>query len=159
MKIKPQTAIAIVLAIFILGIVITAAAGLWNTETSKEPAKLKEEQYAGEYDPADIRGSHTFSDISRLYGIPLGDLAAAFGISEEDAYDFKCKDLESIYVDSQYEIGTGSVRMFAAFYLGLPYDGAEETYLTEEAARILMEKGNMTGEQAGYLESHTVPAD
>ena len=157
MKIKPQTAIVIVLLIFISGIIITSGTGIWNTKTAKTPSRLEEAQYSGKYDPSDIRGSYTFSDISRLYHIPLHDLSAAFGIMEEGASDFKCKDLESIYSDSQYEIGTGSVRMFAAYYLGLPYDPAEETFLTEPAAKILNEKGSMTKGQRDYLEGHTVP--
>jgi hypothetical protein len=66
------------------------------------------------------------------------------------------KDLESIYGESQYEIGTASVKMFTAYYLGLPYEPAEETYLPDSAATILTEKGKMTQEQRDYLKGHTV---
>ena len=156
MKIKPQTAILIVLMIFISGISITSVLGLWSTTSTKVPVKLKDAQYAGAYDPSDIRGSYTFSEISRLYNIPLEDLAAAFSVNLEKASDFKCKDLESSYADSQYEIGTASVRMFAAAYLGFPYDPTEETYLPDTAVKILTEKGSMTQEQRDYLDSHTV---
>jgi len=158
MKIKPQAAILIVLAIFISGITITSALGVWTTTSSKVPAKLKDVQYSEAYDPSDIRGSYTFSDISRLYNIPMDDLAVAFSVDLQKESDFKCKDLENIYGDSQYEIGTASVRMFAAYYLGLPYNPTEETYLPDAAAKILTEKGNMTPEQRDYLESHTIPA-
>lgn len=158
MKLKPQTAILAALAIFISGIFLTAAAGLWNTQSSKTPARLDIQQYAGAYDPADIRGSYSFSEISSLYQIPLSDLAAAFGVSEQDAPDFKCKDLETIYADSTYEIGTGSVRLFTAFYLGLPYEPAEDDYLPEAAAGILTERGNLTPEQQDYLQTHAVPS-
>lgn len=147
------------LAIFLAGIVITSAAGIWTTKSSKTPAKLQDAQYADTYDPADIRGSYTFSDISRLYRIPLEDLSAAFGVQDSQAPDFKCKDLESIYADSQYEVGTASVQMFTAYYLGLPYTPTEETYLTVTATEILAQKGSMTGEQQEYLDSHTIPAD
>lgn len=157
MRIKPQTAIISVLAIFIIGIAITSATGLWQTQTTKTPSKLENAQFSDKYDPADIRGSYTFSDISRLYGLPLGDLSAAFGVDEAAASDFKCKDLESIYGESQYEIGTASVKMFTAYYLGLPYEPSEETYLPGSAATILTEKGNMTQEQRDYLKGHTVP--
>lgn len=156
MKIKPQGAILIVLAIFISGIAITSAFGIWATTSSKIPAKLEDVQYSEEYDPADIRGSYTFSEISQLYNIPIDDLAAAFSIDKEKAPDFKCKDLESIYADSQYEIGTASVRMFAAYYRGLPYTPTEETYLPDTAVKIATEKGNMTSEQRDYLGSHTI---
>jgi len=158
MKIKPQAAILIVLAIFISGITITSAFGVWTTTSSKVPAKLKDVQYSEAYDPSDIQGSYTFSDISRLYNIPINDLAVAFSVDFQKESDFKCKDLESIYGDSQYEIGTASVKMFAAYYLGLPYNPTEETYLPDAAAKILTDKGNMTPEQRDYLESHTIPA-
>jgi hypothetical protein len=158
MKIKPQAAALLVLCIFIAGIAVTSALGLWRTTTSKIPAKLKDTQYAEAYDPADIRGSYTFSDISRLYGIPLEDLAAAFSVDPKAASQFQCKSLESIFGDSPYEIGTASVRMFAAYYLGLPYVPTEESYLPEAAAKILTEKGSMTPEQREDLNSHTAPA-
>jgi hypothetical protein len=48
--------------------------------------------------------------------------------------------------------------MFTAYYLGLPYEASEETYLTEIAAKILVEKGKMTQEQLDYLKVHTIPA-
>lgn len=158
MKIKPQTAILLVLAIFIAGITATSAAGVWTTKTTKTPAKLTGPQYSDTYDPADIRGSYTFSDISNFYQIPLEDLAAAFGVEESRAAAFKCKDLESIYENELYEVGTASVRLFAAYYLGLSYSSAEETYLPDTAAEILIKKGALTQEQRAYLESHTIPA-
>ena len=159
MKVKPQAAIAVTLIVFVFGILITSAAGIWTTKMAKTPAKLRDAQFSGAYDPSDIRGSHTFSDISALYGIPLEDLAAAFGIDESAANTFKCKDLESIYGGSPNEIGTASVKMFAACYLGLPYDPTEETYLPQSAAQILTEKGAMSQAQRDYLQSHTVLTD
>jgi len=158
MKIKPQTAILIVLAIFISGIAITSAAGIWTTKTTKVPAKLTDAQYSGIYDPADIRGSYTFADISRLYNIPAEDLSAAFGVEESRLSDFKCKDLESISADSPYEIGTASVRMFTAYYLGVPYEATETVYLPDTAVKILMEQGSMTQAQREDLENHAIPA-
>lgn len=157
MKIKPQSAVVLTVLVFVLGIVITSVLGLWKTESTKIPAKFKEQQYSDQYNPADIRGSYTFADISRLYDIPSEDLFAAFGVDAAKNPDFKCKDLESIYDAATYEIGTGSVRMFTAYYLGLPYDPTEETYLPVTAAEILEAKGNMTSEQRDYSNSHTVP--
>lgn len=166
MKVKPQTAILVTLLLFVLGIAITSAFGIWTTKSSKIPARLKDvpdsstynQSGAPIYDPSDIRGSYTFSEISTLYQIPLEDLAAAFGVAEDAASSFKCKDLELIYGASQYEIGTGSVRLFTAYYLGLPYDPTEETYLPDAAVKILMEKGNLTQEQRDDLEAHAIPA-
>jgi hypothetical protein len=55
-------------------------------------------------------------------------------------------------------MGTASVRMFVAFYKGLPYtvSADEETYLLPEAAEVLKARGNLLPEQAAYLETHIV---
>jgi hypothetical protein len=158
MKLKPQIAVLAVLVIFAAGILITNAAGLWSTTTTKTPSKIASLEAADAYDPNDIRGSFTFGDISGLYGVPLEDLAAAFGVDEKAAAGFKCKDLETLAEDTDYEIGTASVRMFTAYYQGLPYTPTEETYLSAAAAAILAGQGHMTPEQSEYLAAHTVPA-
>lgn len=155
MKIKPQLAFFITLMIFVAGIVTTSALGLYNTTTTKEPAKLDEAGYTDQNDPGDIRGSFTFSDISSLYGVPLEDISSAFGQSVQTAAALKCKDLETLYADSTEEIGTASMRMFVAFYLGLPYEPAEDAFLPDSAAKVLKEKGTMTSEQSSYLDTHT----
>jgi hypothetical protein len=151
-----MTAITISIVLVLAGIIATSALGLWKTTSTKEPQKYRQTEYAGQYNPADIRGSYSFSEISQLFDIPLADLAAAFSLGEDEAKDFKCKELEAKFAGLPYEVGTGSVRMFAAFYKGLPYELAEDTYLTEEAGRILKEKSNITPEQITYLENHTV---
>ncbi len=69
---------------------------------------------------------------------------------------FRSKSLEEIYADSEFEIGTASVRLFVAFYNGLPFDLSTDIYLPEEAAGLLKER-NLTPEQLTYLEAHTVP--
>lgn len=158
MKIKPQATILIVIAIFVLGIAGTSFAGVWNTKNTKTPVKLKEEKYSGSYNPADIRGSYTFAEISDFYKIPLKDLADAFGVKEAEAAAFKCKDLETKYAGAKFPLGTDSVRVFAAYYNGLPYTPTEATYLSKEASQILKAKGNMSGEQSAYLDSHIIPA-
>ena len=158
-KIKPQTVIFAVLAIFLAGILASMAAGLWNTTADKTPSNLSKPGLEGQYDPADIKGSYTFGEISSLYNVPLETMAAAFGVSEGNASAFKCKDLESIYADSEFEIGTGSVKMFTAYYLGLPYTPTEDTYLPQKAALLLEENGKMTQEQSDYLAAHTVAAE
>ena len=158
MKLKPQTTILIVLLLFAVGIAITSVTGLWNTKAEKEPAKLSAAEYSGSYDPADIRGSYTFSQISEFFQIPIEDLSAAFCVPQAQASGFKCKDLETIYEGSEYEIGTGSVRLFTAYYLGLPYTPSEETYVTQTAAELLEKAGNMTDEQRAYVNAHAIPA-
>ena len=156
MKLKPQTAIFITLSIFILGIFTANAYGLWSVEESKVPEKLTEAEFLGEYDPEGIRGSFTFSEISSYYRLPVEELAAAFGVDSAAAADFKCKDLETIYEGSDSEIGTGSVKLFVACYLGLPYEPAEDTWLPKSAADVLAGSGAMTDEEREYLSSHTI---
>lgn len=157
MKIKSNTLGILVLIIVFGGIGLSSAMNLWITESTKVPDKFEEGVLTGEYDPADIKGSFTFGEISELFEIPIEDMAGAFGLpSDSDPYSFKNKDLETIYADQELEIGTGSVRMFVALYTGLPYEYVEEPYLLEDAVRILKDKAELTQEQVEYLELHTV---
>lgn len=150
------------LAIFILvlmfgGIAFSSVMGWWVTESTKEPATFTEGEFAGQANPADIRGSYTFGDIANSFNVTPEILAQAFGIASDDPAAFAVKDLEAIYLDSGYEIGTASVRLFVAFYTGVPYDTTtEETFLPRTATDILLAKGNLTPEQIAYLEAHTV---
>lgn len=134
----------------------------WKTESSKTPATFTEGEFAGDYNPADIRGSYTFGEVSEHFEIPLDELSSAFQLpAETDAASFSLKDLETVYADLPVEVGTASVRMFVSLYKGLPYDLslAEETYLFPEAASILISQGKMSPEQAAYLDSHLVPLE
>lgn len=152
-------------AVFVIlfgGIGVSTALNYWQTETSKIPVKYEEGAAAGQYNPADIRGSYTFGDVSDLFNIPLEDLQVAFRLpSEADVATFSLKSLEELYTDLPVEMGTSAVRMFTAFYNGLPYDltSAEESSLFPEAADILREKGSMLPEQSAYLENHTLSLD
>lgn len=157
-KMKPQVAILLTLVIFIAGIVLTSATGLWQTKSDKTPNKLADIEDGQSYDPADIRGSFTFGEISELYGVPLSELALAFGVDEKEAADFQCKNLETLNEDPLYEVGTGSMRLFVAYYLGLPYEATEATYLSEVAIQIIQENGTPTEAQLADLENHVIPA-
>ncbi len=162
MKLKSYTLAALVVVIIFGGIAISTAMGWWNTESSKSPQRYSDGTASGEYDPADIRGSYTFGEISGLFAIPLDDLAAAFRLpADVDAASFTVKDLEAIVTGLPVEIGTSSVRLFTAFYNGLPYDlaASEQTYLFPEAAEILTARNMMLPEQAEYLLTHIVTAD
>ena len=139
------------------GIALSSAMGWWATESTKEPTTFTEGEFAGLANPADIRGSYTFGDIANSFDVTPEILAQAFGITTEDPAAFAVKELEAIYLESGFEIGTNSVRMFVAFYTGLPFDlTAEETVLLQSATDILLAKGNLTPEQVTYLETHTV---
>jgi hypothetical protein len=151
----------IVIVVIFGGIFFSSAMGWWETESTKEPVKFTEGEFAGQANPADIRGSYTFGDIAKSFDVTPDVLAQAFGITEADTAAFAVKDLESIYLDSGFEIGTNSVRLFVAFYTGLPFEiTGEGTYLPQSAADILLAKGNLTQEQITYLEQYTVqPGD
>ena len=116
MKLKPQTALIITLIIFVLGITITSAAGLYQTTTNKTPGKIETAGYTEQNDPAGIRGSYTIGDVSRLYGIPLDVLTEAFGL-EAGAVTVKVSELGSLSGDAETEIGPPAVRLFVAYYL------------------------------------------
>lgn len=139
------------------GIALSSAMGWWATESTKEPATFTEGEFAGLANPADIRGSYTFGDIANSFDVTPEILAQAFGVTTDDPAAFAVKELETIYLESGYEIGTNSVRMFVAFYTGLPFDlTIEETVMPQTATDILLAKGNLTPEQVAYLETHTV---
>ncbi|MEI8132281.1 MAG: hypothetical protein WCG34_07600, partial [Leptolinea sp.] len=159
------TSFPLAVAIFVLmfgGIGFTTAMNWWQTESTKIPAKYSEGEAAGEFNPADIRGSYTFESIKDSFGIPLEDLRIAFRVpAGGNTAAFSVKSLETLYTDLPVEMGTGSVRLFTAFYKGLPYDlsANADTYLFPEAAEILKTKGSMTPDQAAFLPGHTLTAD
>ncbi|MFC2060666.1 hypothetical protein ACFLTZ_06245, partial [Chloroflexota bacterium] len=159
MKIKSWHMGLIVLIVIFGGIAGTMAFNLWKTEGSKVPVKFKEGEFAGEYNPADIRGSYSFGNISELFDIPLTELGMAFGLGAiENLADFKCKDLGAAYanLEEDIEMGTESVKMFVALYTGLPYTLSDADYLPQSGIEILKAKVTLTEEQRTFLETHSV---
>ncbi len=159
MRLNSFSLAAIIFVLLFGGIGFSSAMNWWQTESTKTPVTYTEGEAAGQYNPADIRGSYTFGEVSDLFGVPLGDLQAAFRLpADVDPAAYPLKSVEAQFAGLPVEMGTGSVRLFVAFYKGLPYDlaGAEGTYLFPEAAEILKARGSMRPEQAGYLEAHTV---
>jgi hypothetical protein len=147
----------IVMVLMFGGILFSSSMGWWTTESTKEPVTFTEGEFAGEANPADIRGSYTFGDIANSFDVTPDVLAQAFGITEGDPAVFAIKELEVIYADSGFEIGTASVRLFVAYYAGLPFDTTDqEIYIPQSATDILLEKGNLSPEQIAYLEAYTV---
>ena len=160
MKIKPQTTVFVSILLVLAGILGSWVLGWWQTESEKIPQRLETLSAAGEeaaYDPADIRGSYTLEEISTLFEIPLEELAAAFAVDQGSAAGFKVKDLETIYTDPDSEVGTSSMRLFVAWYKGLPYELKEDSFLPAPAAVLLREKAALSEEQLAYLDSHTLP--
>lgn len=156
MNLTSKPLAAIILAILFGGIMFSTAMGWWQTESTKEPAKYTEGDFAGISNPADIRGSYVLGDIEKAFGIPSAVLAQAFNLSDADPALIPVKSLEEIYAGSEFEVGTASIRLFVAFYNGLPFDLSTDMYLPESAAALLRER-SLTAEQSAYLEAHIVP--
>ncbi|MCF7928979.1 MAG: hypothetical protein K9L68_08810 [Spirochaetales bacterium] len=157
MKEIGERSLAIVItAVFVAGIGLTMTFNLWTTEASKTPAIYTEGEFAGEYNPADIRGSYSLGEIGRLFDVPVEDLSAAFHIDDENAAEFQPKYLEKIFEGIQgYEIGTDSVRLFVAAHTGRPFTPEETTALPRTARPILKERFEETGRPVENLESYT----
>ena len=144
----------IVIVILFGGILLSSSLGVWSTETSKQAATFTTGEFAGQANPADIRGSYSLADIEKNFGISPDILVKAFGIQADDPAGFTIKELETLYAASPVEIGTSSVRLFVAFYKGLPFDLLSEIFLPRTAIEMLGEKP-LTTEQKAYLQSHT----
>ena len=155
MNLTSKPLAAIIFVVLFGGIALTSAMGWWATSSSKEAAVYTEGEFAGQSNPADIRGSYTFGDVEKNFGIPAAVLAQAFLIEGDNPAAFAVKGLEEIYAGSEFEIGTASVRLFVAFYNGLPMDLSTDMYLPAEAANLLKQR-SLTPEQSAYLETHTV---
>ncbi|MGE5378802.1 MAG: hypothetical protein ACM3XO_27420 [Bacteroidota bacterium] len=157
MTITSKSMTIIILVTIFGGIAFASAMGWWATESSKVPVVFAEGEFAGQANPADIRGSYTFGDISNSFNVAPAVLAQAFGVQTDDPAAFAVKELESLYADSGFEIGTTSVRLFVAYYVGLPFDTTgQEIYLPRTATEILLAKNNLAPEQLAYLEKYTV---
>ncbi|BEP28778.1 hypothetical protein [Helicovermis profundi] len=157
MKLKPITVGLIIISVLFVGIFISKSMNLWQTESSKVPVSIKSGEFAGMSDPNDIRGSYSLEDIENAFNVPAEDIAKAFQIGEDiNTKTFLVKNLEEMYTDPNYEIGTGSVRVFVGFYLGLPVDLSENNYLLNNAKSILINSGKITEEQTKYLDSHLI---
>ena len=165
MKLKPLTMVAAATCFVIAGVALTMVTGLWQTESDKTPRALKQmdaetasvQGAETVYDPADIRGSYTFGEVSTLFGVPLADLAEAFGLDAAAAAAFQVKSLETLAPSPDVELGTASFRLFVAYYTGLPYEPTEEVSLPASAVQVLSAHGNLTAERLAYLAAHTFP--
>jgi hypothetical protein len=160
MKLTAKPLAVLIFVILFGGIALTTALGWWQSTTTKIPAKYAEGEAAGQYNPADIRGSYKFGDISALFDIPITDLQAAFRLpANVDPAEFQVKTLETQFAGQPVEIGATSVRLFVAAYKGLPFELTDEIYLPAEAVEILKKKASLNSAMAAYLASHIVNLD
>lgn len=139
MKIKIIPMAVVTLAAFTFGIAGASALGYWITESKKEPAKVASGEFAGQADPADIRGSYSFGDVEKAFGVPAAVLADAFGFTDRPAAEVKAKDLETLYAGKTgaLEVGTDAVRLFTAAWIGMPYEPEADTGLPARAVELL----------------------
>lgn len=157
MKITTRSMTLIVVFLLVGGIGLSIALGAWATETNKVPARFKDGESAGQYDPSDIRGSYTFGEVSELFEIPIEDLQIAFNLPDPNPSDFALKELETLYAGLEAEIGTASVRLFTALYHGLPYEiTSEDAWLLSPAVELLKEKADLSSDWISYLDAHSL---
>jgi hypothetical protein len=146
----------LVVTIFFGGILLSSEMGWWQTESNKQAIVFASGEFAGQANPADIRGSYTFGDVEKNFSISAALIAQAFGVETGSPSQIQVKTLEELYADSPNEVGTASVRLFVAFYLGLPFDLSTDIYLPQSAVTLLKER-SLTPEQQSYLAAHTTP--
>lgn len=161
MRIKSSTLGILIFVLIFGGIFISSSLNLWETESSKVPTTYTSGEFAGEYNPEDIRGSYSFNDVSSAFSIPLDDLKRAFVLPDDTIVEtFQNKNLETMYaylMDSGKEIGNSSVKVFVALYKNLPIELSDDTYLPKQAVDIIINNNpNLSEEQLSYLESHSV---
>lgn len=144
----------LVVGFFAGGILLSQALGWWSTETKKVARKITTGELAGKADPADIRGSYTFADIEKNFGVPVKVLAQAFGFDKErDPAGIRAKDIEERYGEIEgKDLGTDAVRLFVSLYTGIPLTSSEEnTGILEPAFRILKGLGKITPDKEKEL--------
>lgn len=154
-KLKSPAFALIGTAALFLGIVVSAVLGFWNTESTKEPAKIREGEFAGMPSPSDIRGSYTWKDVENAFGLPAALLMEAFS---SPSADLKVNSLEAAWagkLPAGTEIGTDSVRLFVSLYTGLPHEAEAGTLLPESAIAVLEKSGKA---EAGLLAPHKARA-
>ena len=153
MKIKPKAILALVAVLAAAGIAAAALAGYWNTGGSGGGGNGN--GYGDGSGNNGIRGSSTFAEISEETGIPAEDLLQAFAVGSEDPDRLTCSDLADVYPG--LSVSTGSVRLFAALYLGEDWDLTGDAMIPEPGVQMLLDRGMLTEEQINYLENHTLP--
>jgi hypothetical protein len=167
MKANGRTLALVIPFTMLLGIVAGSVAGWWQTESSKDPIRFTEGEFAGEANPADIRGSYSLSDVSAAFDIPVDVLAQAFMLGDEANRDgILVKEFEERFGilptadGTTREIGTDAMRLFVARYRGLPYEPEEDTGSFEAGVELVIAAAAIDDELLQDLQARvvTVPA-
>ncbi len=140
------------------GIYLTIGTGHWSTTRKKGPVRLK----TGEYSIADIRGSYTFAEIEKYFGVPADLLFQTFLVPEKRRSEtFKIKTMHEDFFEpvvlngTEIEVGTDIVRVMTSLYTGLPYTSDETFHLPVSAVNLLIQEQKLQGEEKTYWETHT----
>ncbi len=150
--------LAVIVLIFMFGgVFFSDLAGLWLTKGGRVPRQIQQSQPEGLPEIVNLRGSNTFGDVEAYYNLPVSILTQAFKLSGDNLQDARLNSLEQAYADYEQEVGTESVKLFVAFYNGIPIDLTDDIYLPESAIAYLLEH-KLTGEQMAYLQTHSVPS-
>ena len=151
-----NTVVAIITVLVIFGgIGLAKGLGWWKTTGGGgAPAVIRQGNYVGMYDPADIRGSTSFGTIETYFSIPAALLTEAFGIQAADPRVVTAKFADTVYGEvpglngGVVDIGTDAVKLFVARMTGLPFIPEEATGLPESAIDLILSLGaGMTDEQ------------
>lgn len=143
------------------GVLLLSLSGLWKTTSSKTPVKFSTGEFAGLSNPADIRGSYSFSDVEKNFSVTAEMLAKAFSFdtSSKPAGTYVAKDIEGAYgalVPEGGEVGTDSLKWFVSLYMGIPYEAEGDTWLPTSALDLLFREGKIDAAAREELASRSV---
>lgn len=157
MRLRQKFVPIVIFAVLLGGIGLAKLTGVWATTTNRNPARYNSGSFAGQYNPADIRGSYTFADVARLFGIDEQVLLSAFALpADTDTSQYRTRDLEARYANLDQEIGNESVQVFVALYKQLPVV-LDDTALPEQAVGLILDANpDLTQEQRDWLQAHEV---
>jgi hypothetical protein len=155
MKLNNKVLFIVILIVVFGGIGTAMALNVWNST----PGTRASSDTVTAADPAYIKGSDSFADISQAYNIPLDDLKAAFAPNSTAKFaDMKARELKTLYsqLENDIVVETESVRIFAAMYTKVPYYYSNAAYLPSSAVKVLKEKTSLSPEQLIFLETHSI---
>ena len=175
MKLNKTTLFIIILVFGVGGIGLSMALNAWDAQpgTGLTGANANSNQQGymptdnttpmvpvqSPYNPAEIKGTNTFAEISQMFYIPINELGEAFGLTAIQNYSrLTARELKAIYTNlpQDVKLETESVRAFVAMYVNKPYDYSSTTYLPVPAVTILRQKAKLSQEQLVFLEKHTI---
>jgi hypothetical protein len=161
MKLNNKVLFIVILVVFFGGIAGAMVFNVWDSKPGKNAtgAASAEANVVIATNPADIRGTNSFAEISQMFNIPLDDLKAALAPNFAGNFaELKARDLKTVYANLGKDISveTESVRTFAAMYKNLKYTYSTTAYLPQSAVKVLKEKAKLSPEQFTFLETHTI---